>query len=101
MNHQLTYDQAFRQYNDMGYNLTVEICPDNNQVVYYRMRIEDYKIERMIITTSFRDMDSELIFNMLMTELQRMAAELDNFIFRNKNVYTRKVIIEKYQKPTK
>jgi len=91
----MTFDETYQFLIDSGYNLEADICVDNNQMIYYRMRKDDCRIQRMIPTTSIMELQPDIIFEVLKQELHSMARELDQLVFRRRNVYQRKVIIEK------
>ena len=98
-----TFDQFCGDLLDQGFILDSNICPDTNQVIYYKMKkVEDgqvYKIQSMISTTSLMNLQDNLIFEILKQHIGDMARELKELIFRDKNVFYRRVYIEKF-KPT-
>ena len=98
----MTFDQTYTAIQAEGYEIDGTICPDNNQVITYTIRKNQdgqrYQIRQMIETTSLMNLEEEIMFQILKQQLWKMKSELEYTIFRDKNVYRRKVLIEKINK---
>lgn len=92
---QKTFEQLCSDLFDKGYILKSNICPDSNQTLYYNLFKDDCRVRREITYSIGPVPTVDNTFGLLKKHFGDMINELDECISSGKNVFYKRVLIEK------